>query len=65
MEDVKANANMIVLFAQAEFAHAQTPVPQGVWDAPAVLFTAIKEKECTLENIQSFINGYNTTVKGE
>ena len=65
MEDVKANANMIVLFAQAEFAHAQTPVPQGVWDAPAVLFTAIKEKECTLENIQTYINGYNKTVKGE
>ena len=65
MEDVQANANMKVLFAQAEFAHAQTPVPQGVWDAPAVLFTAIKEKECTLENIQTYINGYNKTVKGE
>ena len=65
MEDVQANANMKVLFAQAEFAHAQTPVPQGVWDAPAVLFTAIKEKECTLENIQTYISGYNKTVKGE
>ena len=65
MEDVQANANMKVLFAQTEFAHAQTPVPQGVWDAPAVLFTAIKEKECTLENLQTYIEGYNKTVKGE
>ena len=56
---------MKVLFAQAEFAHAQTPVPQGVWDAPAVLFTAIKEGECTLENLQTYIDGYNKTVKGE
>lgn len=63
--DVQANENMQVLFAQSEFAHAQTPVPQGVWDAPAVLFTAIKEKKCTLENLQTYIDGYNKTVKGE
>ena len=65
MADVQANENMQVLFAQSEFAHAQTPVPQGVWDAPAVLFTAIKEGKCTLTNIQTYIDGYNKTVKGD
>ena len=29
------------------------------------LFTAIKEGECTLENLQTYIDGYNKTVKGE
>lgn len=62
--EVKSNLNMQVLYAQAEFAHPQTPVPQGVWDAPATLFTAIKEKECTLENIAEYVLAYNKTVKG-
>lgn len=65
MDDVQANENMKVLFAQSNFAHAQTPVPQGVWDAPYTLFEAIKAKECTVENIQEYINAYNKTVKGE
>lgn len=61
-EKVLASPNVAVLSAQGAFAHAQTSVPEGVWSAPSVLITAMKEGKCTAENLQTWIDEYNATV---
>lgn len=62
---VLASPNVAVLAAQAEFAHAQTSVPQGVWDAPSVFVEAMIKGECTEANLQKYIDEYNKTVIGK
>ena len=62
---VLASPNVAVLSEQGSFAHAQTSVPDGVWAAPGVMVTAMKEGECTLENLQSYIDNFNNTVIGD
>lgn len=62
---VQASPNVAVLAAQGEFAHAQTSVPDGVWSAPNVMVTAMVNKECTSENLQTYIDAFNNTVIGK
>ena len=64
-EAVAASPNVAVLAAQGEFAHAQTSVPDGVWSAPNVMVTAMINGECTLENLQTYIEAFNNTVIGK
>ena len=61
-EAVAASPNVAVLSAQGAFAHAQTSVPDGVWSAPNVMVTAMINGECTLENLQTYIDAFNNTV---
>ena len=62
---VKADPNVAVLAAQAVFAHEQTSVPGGVWSAPGVMVTAMKDGDCTAENLQTYLDAYNKTVIGQ
>ena len=62
---VQASPNVAVLSAQGAFAHAQTSVPDGVWSAPNVMVTAMINGECTLENLQTYIDAFNNTVIGK
>lgn len=62
---VQASPNVAVLSAQGAFAHAQTSVPDGVWSAPNVIVTAMINGECTLENLQTYVDAFNNTVIGK
>ncbi len=59
------DANVQVLKAQSEFAHAQTAVPDTFWNAPAALTGGIKDGTYTLENLQDAIDAFNSAVKNE
>ena len=61
---VLASPNVAVLSLQGGFAHAQTSVPDGVWSAPNVMVMAMINGECTLENLQTYIDAFNNTVVG-
>ena len=62
---VQASPNVAVLVEQGTFAHAQTAVPDGIWSAPYVLVDAIRNGECTLDNLQDYLEAYNNTVLGK
>ena len=62
---VLANPNALVVYEQGSFAHPQTTVPEGLWSAPYVLVKAMQNGECTLENLQEYLDEFNRTVIGE
>lgn len=55
--------NAKTLYLQSGFAHVQRDVPVGLWDAPYDFIYAIKNAECTLENIELYLKRLNDAVK--
>jgi arabinogalactan oligomer/maltooligosaccharide transport system substrate-binding protein len=68
-EEVLANANVQVLIAHAQYAHAQTAVPANYWSAPATLVAAIKENLASETpvalNFAELAANLNNSIKGE
>ena len=60
---VLASENVKTLVQQAEFAHAQTAVPAGIWTAPTTLVAGIKDGSITLEGLQAAVETLNESIK--
>lgn len=64
-QKVLDNENVKVLIQHAEYAHAQTAVPDQFWTAPATLTTAFADGTIKTEDqIKEAVKQFNDSVKG-